>query len=67
MIGELETGKVYWSIKQNHVCYVGDIGTIRGIEEMVKVMALVETPARLQLGGLFDAHVTEARITAVPS
>jgi glycosyltransferase involved in cell wall biosynthesis len=67
MIGELASGQVDWSIKQNHVCYVGGIGTIRGIEEMVKAMALVKAPARLQLGGLFDEQVTEARITAVPS
>lgn len=67
LIGELASGQVEWSIKQNHVCYIGGIGTFRGIEEMVKAMALVKAPARLQLGGLFDEKVTEARITALPS
>jgi len=67
IIGELANGQVDWNIKQNHVCYVGGIGTIRGIEEMVKAMALVKTPACLQLAGSFDEKVTEARITALPS
>ena len=67
MIGELASGQVDWSRKQNHVCYVGGIGTIRGIEEVVKAMALVETLARLQLAGRFDEKATEARITVLPS
>lgn len=67
IIGELANGQVDWNIKQNHVCYVGGIGTTRGIEEMVKAMALVKTPARLQLGGQFSEKATEARITALPS
>ena len=66
MIGELASGQVDWCIKQNHVCYVGGIGTIRGIEEVVKAMVLVETPARLQLGGRFDESVTKSRIMALP-
>ena len=66
MIGELAIGHVDWRKKQNHVCYVGGIGTIRGIEEVVKAMSLVETPARLQLGGQFSEKATEARIATLP-
>lgn len=66
MIGELAIGHVDRSRKQNHVCYVGGIGTARGIEEVVKAMSLVETPARLQLAGQFSERTTEARITTLP-
>lgn len=54
LLGELAMGEIDWAQKQNQVCYVGGIGKIRGILEMVDAMELVETDAKLQLGGSFS-------------
>lgn len=54
LVGELSTGAVDWAGKQNQVCYVGGIGRIRGILEVVQAMELVDSGARLQLGGKFS-------------
>lgn len=53
LLGELTTGEVDWQHKQNQVCYVGGIGRIRGILEVVQAIGLVQSGARLQLGGKF--------------
>lgn len=54
LLGELSSGSVNWAGKQNQVCYVGGIGRIRGILEVVQAMELVDGGARLQLGGKFS-------------
>lgn len=66
MMGELASGQIDWSRKQNQVCYVGGIGTIRGIKEMVRAMELVETEVRLQLGGRFSESSIEAEVKGYP-
>lgn len=43
-----------WSAKACEVCYVGGLSAIRGIRELVRACALLETPARLVLAGAFD-------------
>ena len=49
-----------------HVLYVGGITEIRGIETMVRAMALVRTPgARLRLAGSFASPALEARMAAL--
>jgi len=53
LLGEF-SGNVGENIKKNPcVCYVGAIGSIRGIREMVKAMEYVESDALLQIGGKF--------------
>lgn len=54
LLGELSTGAVDWTSKQNHVCYVGGIARIRGILEVVQAIGLVSSGVRLQLGGEFS-------------
>lgn len=54
LLGELSSGTVDWASKQNQVCYVGGIGRIRGILEVVQAMELTTGGARLQLGGKFS-------------
>lgn len=61
MLGELSSGAVNWSRKQNQVCYVGGIGRIRGILEVVKAMGLVGSGACLQLVGKFSEPAVEAQ------
>lgn len=54
ILGELSTKEINWSLKKNQVCYVGAIARVRGIQEMVQAMALVNSEARLSLGGSFN-------------
>lgn len=62
MLGELAAGVVDWTVKQNQVCYVGGIGRIRGILEVVQAMGLVGSGARLLLGGTFSEPDVEAQV-----
>lgn len=64
MLGELSSGAVNWSRKQNQVCYVGGIGQTRGILEVVRAMGLLGSEVRLQLGGKFPAPEFEALVRA---
>lgn len=54
LLGELSSGDVDWRRKLKQVCYVGGLGRIRGISEIVQAMEYVECEARLQLGGTFS-------------
>lgn len=48
------------------ILYLGGLTTIRGIEAMVRAMALVRTPqARLRLAGDFQPRDLEARVSAL--
>lgn len=64
LLGELSTGTVDWTGKQNQVCYVGGIGRIRGILEVVQAMGQVQSGARLQLVGKFGEPAVEAQAHA---
>jgi len=54
ILGELQNDPSAWRNKKPQVCYVGGIGGIRGIREMVTAMEFVEEGARLVLGGSFS-------------
>lgn len=57
MLGELDA-EVTWGTKEKEVCYVGGIGSIRGIREVVAAMAQCRSGARLNLaGGFHEKHV----------
>lgn len=64
LLGELSTGAVDWAGKKNQVCYVGGIGRMRGILEVVQAMGLAGSGARLQLVGAFNEPVVEAQAHA---
>ena len=59
LLGELSTETVDWTQKCDHVAYVGGIGRIRGILEVVRAMGLVTSGARLQLAGKFGNSADE--------
>lgn len=61
LLGELSSGAVDWSSKQKQVCYVGGIGRIRGILEVVQAMGLTGSGARLQLVGVFSEPAVETQ------
>jgi glycosyltransferase involved in cell wall biosynthesis len=59
LLGELSTGEVDWSQKKDQVAYVGGIGRIRGILQVVQAMGLAQSGARLQLAGKFGEPTIE--------
>ena len=59
LLGELSVEHINWSQKKKHVCYVGGIGKIRGISQVVQAMGLVKSGVRLQLAGMFGEAITE--------
>ena len=59
LLGELESGEIDWSQKKSQVCYVGGIGRIRGILEVVKALSFTQTDVRLQLAGRFSEREIE--------
>jgi glycosyltransferase involved in cell wall biosynthesis len=61
LLGELATGEADWQNKKNQVCYVGGIGRIRGILEVVQAMERVQSGTRLQLVGQFGEPAIEAQ------
>ena len=64
LLGELSTGGVDWFQKKSHVGYVGGIGQIRGISQVVQAMGLVQSDARLQLAGKFNEPAVEKAANA---
>lgn len=60
ILGEL-SNNIPWSEKKDEVCYVGGIGEIRGIKEMVKAMEFTDN-VRLNLGGFFSEKDTEEEV-----
>lgn len=61
LIGELD-GALPWSAKHDDVCYVGGIGSIRGIREVVQAGAALQSAARLNLVGRFSEPAVEAEV-----
>lgn len=60
LLGELGgIGCIDWSIKKTYIAYVGGIGQIRGISQVVTAMGLTESKARLQLAGDFNEPAVE--------
>ncbi len=64
LLGELSIGGVDWAGKKNQVCYVGGIGRLRGILEVVQAMGLARSGARLQLVGVCGEPAVEAQAHA---
>ncbi|NVF13661.1 glycosyltransferase family 4 protein [Vreelandella maris] len=64
LLGELSIGEVDWSQKKDQVVYVGGLGSIRGIHEMVKAIALTENSVEFVLGGNFVQPSFESKVRA---
>ena len=60
ILGEL-SNDTPWSEKKDEVCYVGAIGEVRGIKEMVKAMEFTNK-AKLNLGGHFAEKNVEEEV-----
>lgn len=64
LLGELAADVIAWSNKKHQVCYVGGLGRIRGIQEMVKAMAFTNSDIRFALGGSFSEPQFEREVKA---
>jgi glycosyltransferase involved in cell wall biosynthesis len=56
--------EVPWTEKRDEVCYVGGIGAIRGIREIVLANGLLRSSARLNLVGEFSEDAVAAEVKA---
>jgi len=65
LVGELESATP-WANKRQEVCYVGGIGEIRGIRELVSAARHVQSAARINLVGAFSEPALEAQVRADP-
>jgi glycosyltransferase involved in cell wall biosynthesis len=65
LVGELDA-PVPWTEKYDQVCYVGGLTAIRGVREMVRACELLQTPARLSMGGDFSDSGLEAEVKGYP-
>lgn len=61
ILGELESEAVAGE-KAREVCYVGGIGAIRGIAQVILAMGLSDAGTRLNLAGTFPEHQLKARL-----
>lgn len=66
LLAELTVEAANWADKQKRMCYVGGIGRIRGILEVVQAMEQVASGARLQLAGTFSEPDVEAGAKSHP-
>tara|TARA_R110000796_G_scaffold54365_1_gene127176 strand:+ start:37639 stop:38601 length:963 start_codon:yes stop_codon:yes gene_type:complete len=62
LLGELSSGDIDWSTKENQVFYVGTIGRVRGLNEMVQAMAISNSGAKFVLGGKFTQSEFEEKL-----
>ncbi|MEG0879655.1 MAG: glycosyltransferase family 4 protein [Janthinobacterium sp.] len=65
LLGEFES-VLPWEKKSAEVCYVGGIGAIRGIRELVRACELLSSPARLNVAGSFSEAALEGEVRAYP-
>ena len=62
----MSSGTPDWSKKHDEVCYIGGLGRIRGILEIVQCMELTKSAARLQLAGEFSELDFERMVRTQP-
>lgn len=49
------------------ICYVGGLAAIRGVEQMVQALSLVQQPVQLDIAGNFIEADVEQRVRALPA
>lgn len=67
ILGELNVKEQVLRDKEKQICYVGGIGKVRGIIEIVAAMDLISSEARLQLGGEFSKVIEQDVMREVKS
>lgn len=65
MVGELDAA-LPWGQKNNEVCYVGGVASIRGVVELVEAFSHTAEKVRLNLVGRFSESEVERRVKHLP-
>lgn len=65
LLGELDAN-ISWGEKASEVCYIGGIGAIRGIKQVVSAMAFCRSETRLNLAGGFTEKQVKVEVEANP-
>ena len=65
ILGELDV-PVPWTQKQTEVSYIGGLGAIRGVREIVRAGELLRSYARINLAGRFSERDVEREVKAKP-
>jgi glycosyltransferase involved in cell wall biosynthesis len=65
LLYELEN-RTAWEHKRDEFCYVGGIGSIRGIVEVCEAMGLINSKVQLNLVGCFSEPSVEQVVKALP-
>lgn len=66
LVGELSVDNIDWRLKRHQVVYIGGLGRIRGIREIVQAMAVSSSGATLAIGGRFSEAAFEQAVIAEP-
>ncbi len=66
LLGELDV-RLHWGEKATEIAYIGGIGRIRGVIEILQAMSLVRSEIRLNLCGLFYEPDIEKMCKRMPS
>ncbi|PHR67342.1 MAG: glycosyl transferase [Alcanivorax sp.] len=66
LLGELSCDFVGWSNKKAQIAYVGSLGEVRGIREMVQAIGLSQSSVKLAIGGAFSQKSFELQVRNEP-
>ena len=66
VLGELSTAENKWENKRKAVCYVGGLGSTRGIREIIRAIELVDDDTQLLIGGKFGEADLEREVKQYP-
>lgn len=66
LLEELSKGAIDWAKKKNQVVYIGGLGKVRGIQEIVRAIEFVNTGVSLTIGGVFTEPTFESMVKAEP-
>jgi len=64
--GEVAACEINWANKCAQVCYVGYIGSARGIREVIRALPMMKSGVRLQLAGSFSEIATAMEVRTFP-
>lgn len=64
ILGELTLSEIDWRIKKPQAVYIGGLGKVRGIREIVAAIGVSQSAVRLAIGGVFTEPAFETIVTA---
>lgn len=62
ILDELSLSQISWTSRKKQVAYIGGLGEVRGIHEIVKAISCTTSDVRLAIGGVFTEPKFEAAV-----